>query len=757
MSIGRKRQEGVYIAGLLGRPQAVPVCSDRLERAALAKLGRDAAAYFAGSAGLERTAAANRAAFYRCRIVQRVMRDVSTRDLTVELFGRTLPLPFLLGPIGVLEMAHRHADLPAARAASAAGIPFVTSRQASRPMEQIAQEIGDGPGWFQLYWSSRNELTASFVERAERAGYEAIVVTLDTTLLGWRVRDLERGYLPFLRGRGIANYTSDPVFSELPVDGGAMPSPPRPGLGALRSALELLRSFPGGPARVLSSGEALAAVRRFLAIYSRPDLTWDDLPFLRARTRLPILLKGIIHPDDADRAVRAGMDGVIVSNHGGRQVDGAMAALDALPGVVDAVAGRVPVLFDSGVRTGADIFKALCLGARAVLIGPPYIYGLALAGERGVADVIANLAAELDLTLGLAGRRSLRELDRSDIFEARLLGKRFYCVRGEDAARMFYEPDRLTRNGALPPSTLSLLQDKGSVATLDAEAHRHSKAMFMPLMTPARLDAMAGVPFDDQRARILTRQVGAMIDNASTVGPANWAARVQRQGAENYLRRVIEGVRAGRITSPEDSAAHVIAFHRDEAGALLPPEVGAVEMLNILRPTVAVARFMTFAVLGLHQHPGHRERVVADDAFLEAFVQEVRRISPFFPIIAGVARGPFAWRGMQFQAGDRFVLDLYGTDHDGRLRDDPEAFRPERFLGWPGNPFSMIPQGGGDHHLNHRCAGEWLTISVMKSMLRALARDIDYAVPAQDLSVSLSTLPALPRSGSIIQVRGVGA
>ncbi len=387
--IGRRRQEGIYIAGFAGRQQPVPASPERLEAAALHRLSRNAAAYFAGGAGGEHTAAANRAAFDRCRIVQRVMRDVSTRDLTVKLFGRTLPLPILLGPIGVLEMAHRDADLPAARAAAAAGIPFVTSSQASRPMEQIAAAIGDGPRWFQLYWSSRNELTASFVERAERAGYEAIVVTLDTTLLGWRVRDLDRGYLPFLRGRGIANYTSDPVFPQLPVD--------------------------GGPARALSSGEALAAVRRFLAIYSRPDLTWDDLPFLRERTRLPILLKGIIHPDDASRAVQAGMDGVIVSNHGGRQVDGAVAALDALPGVVDAVAGRIPVLFDSGVRTGADIFKALSLGARAVLIGRPYIWGLALAGEQGVAAVIANLAAELDLTLGLAGRRSLRELDRTAV------------------------------------------------------------------------------------------------------------------------------------------------------------------------------------------------------------------------------------------------------------------------------------------------------------------------------------------------------
>ena len=414
MSIGRKRQERIYLAGLAGRRQAVPVSPDRLERAALNKLSRDAAAYFAGGAGLEHTTAANRAAFGRCSIVQRVMRDVSLRNLSVELFGRTLPLPILLGPIGVLEMAHREADLAPARAASAAGIPFVASSQSSHPIERIAEATGAGPRWFQLYWSARNELTASFVRRAEQAGYEAIVVTLDTTLLGWRTRDLDGGYLPFLRGRGIANYTSDPVFPTLPVGGEAL-TPPWPGLGALRSMFELLRVRSRGPASGLTPGESLAAIRRFLALYSRPDLTWDDLPFLREQTRLPILVKGIIHPDDACRAVQGGVDGVIVSNHGGRQVDGAVAALDALPGVVDAVAGRVPVLFDSGIRTGADIFKALCLGANAVLVGRPYVWGLALAGERGVREVIENLAAELDLTLGLAGHRSVSELDRKAV------------------------------------------------------------------------------------------------------------------------------------------------------------------------------------------------------------------------------------------------------------------------------------------------------------------------------------------------------
>ncbi len=409
MNFGRKRQEAIYVAGFAGRRPVIPTAPRALEQAALRMLNKDAAAYFAGGAGLERTIAANEAAFDRHGIVQRMMRDVSARDLSVTLFGRTLPLPLLLAPIGVLEMAHRDADIAAARAAASAGIPFITSSQASRTMEQIAAASGTGPRWFQLYWSSRDELTASFIERAERSGYEAIVVTLDTTMLGWRNRDLDRGYLPFLRGRGIANYVSDPVFQSLSVDHAAMPRP-KPGLGLVRSLLELLSAHPGALAPGSGPGAALASVRRFLAIYSRPDLTWEDLPFLRTRTRLPILLKGIVHPDDAKQAITAGMDGIIVSNHGGRQVDGAVAALDALPGVIDAVAGQIPVLFDSGIRTGSDILKALCLGAAAVLIGRPYIWGLALAGEVGVANVISNLAAELDLTMGLSGRRTIKEL-----------------------------------------------------------------------------------------------------------------------------------------------------------------------------------------------------------------------------------------------------------------------------------------------------------------------------------------------------------
>jgi len=319
----------------------------------------------------------------------------------------------------VLDMAHRDADLAVARAAAAEGVPMVFSSQASVPMEECAAAMGDAPRWFQLYWSTSAALVRSFLDRAEACGCDAVVLTLDTTLLGWRPRDLDLAYLPFLRGRGLAQYTSDPVFlRELaearPESGGSGSVPPvRP--ATVRAAWEMARRHPGPTWRNLRTGRARAAVRRFVATYSRPSLTWDDLEWLREQTRLPILLKGILHADDAREAVRRGVDGLVVSNHGGRQVDGAVAALDALPAVVDAVGGRCPVLFDSGVRTGADVFKAIALGAAAVCVGRPYVYGLAIAGAAGVRDVIRNLLADFDLTLGLAGRPAVADLGRDAV------------------------------------------------------------------------------------------------------------------------------------------------------------------------------------------------------------------------------------------------------------------------------------------------------------------------------------------------------
>jgi lactate 2-monooxygenase len=374
-------------------------------------------AYVAGGAGTEETIRENRAAFERWRIVPRMLRDVSVRDTAVEVLGTPLASPFFLCPIGVLEMAHRDADVAVARAAAAEGIPFVFSNQASRPMEETAGAMGDSPRWFQLYWSTSNDLVASLVGRAERCGCSAIVLTLDTTMLGWRIRDLDLAYLPFLRGKGIAQYTSDPVFVDA-LEETLKQAPPPTGritLAAIGTLWDLVGSYPGSRLANLRSGLARAAVRRFVETYSRPSLSWDDLAFLRERTSLPILLKGILHPADAGSAIAHGMDGIVVSNHGGRQVDGSIATMDALPGIVDAVRGRVPVLLDSGVRSGADVFRALALGASAVGLGRPYVWGLAAGGEDGVREVIRNLRGDFDLTLGLAGCPSIADITRDAV------------------------------------------------------------------------------------------------------------------------------------------------------------------------------------------------------------------------------------------------------------------------------------------------------------------------------------------------------
>jgi len=402
VSVGRERQAEVFLAGVRGRRPRVPLDPVALEARARDVLSPQAFAYLAGGAGSESTMRANREAFERRRIVPRVLRDVSARDTSVELFGRRLPAPVVLAPIGVLELARRDGDLLAARAAAAEGLPFVFSNQASVAMERCAAAMGDGARWFQLYRGVSDELAASFVRRAEACGCEAIVLTLDTTQLGWRVRDLDLGYLPFLYGKGLAQYTSDPVFLRLLADV-ELPPAGRPTPAALRALLQLTRAH-GRPTR------ARAVVKLFLDTFSKPSLVRRDVEFVRGLTTLPLVLKGVLHPDDARLALEHGVDAVVVSNHGGRQVDGAIATLDALPAVVDAVGGRIPVLLDSGIRGGADVFKALALGARAVLLGRPYAFALAVAGEVGMRETIRNLVADFDLTLGLAGCRSVAEL-----------------------------------------------------------------------------------------------------------------------------------------------------------------------------------------------------------------------------------------------------------------------------------------------------------------------------------------------------------
>jgi isopentenyl diphosphate isomerase/L-lactate dehydrogenase-like FMN-dependent dehydrogenase len=376
----------IYLNGLQGQTPAQPLAPEDLEQQARAVLPSRAYVYVAGGAGAEDTVRANRDAFRRWRIVPRMLRDVSRRDLGVELLGQRLPAPVLIAPVGVQAMLHPEAELAVARAARSLGVPLVLSTVSSTPLEAVAETLGDSPRWFQLYWPKDPALAASLVGRAERAGFTAVVVTLDTYLYGWRERDLQQAWLPFAQGQGIANYLTDPVFRA------ALPAPPEQ--------------------------DPAAAARYFLAVVSNPALTWDDLAWLRRQTRLPILLKGLLHPDDARRAVDHGAAGVIVSNHGGRQVDGAVASLDALPAVAEAVSGRTAVLFDGGIRRGADVFKALALGARAVLVGRPYCWGLAVGGENGVREVLRNLLADVELTMGLAGCATCADVTRDWLEEA---------------------------------------------------------------------------------------------------------------------------------------------------------------------------------------------------------------------------------------------------------------------------------------------------------------------------------------------------
>jgi lactate 2-monooxygenase len=364
-------QYEIYLEGLGGKAPELPTSYAELEERAREQLSAEAFGYVAGGAGEETTVRANRAAFDRWRIVPRMLTDVTTRDLATSVLGTDMPAPVMLGPVGVMSIVHPDAELAVARAARELGVPMVLSTAASNTIEDVAAELGDSPRWFQLYWPTNDDMCASFVKRAEAAGYGAVVVTLDTRLLAWRPRDLSRAYLPFLKGEGIANYLSDPVFRDV--------------LGKDPMA------------------DHEAAIGLWATLFSNPGVTWDDLAFLQDQTDLPILLKGVLHPDDARRAVDAGVDGLIVSNHGGRQVDGSIASLEALPEIVEAVPSDFPVLFDSGIRTGADVFKALALGARAVLLGRPYVWGLGLGGESGVTQVLRGILAEFDLTLALSG------------------------------------------------------------------------------------------------------------------------------------------------------------------------------------------------------------------------------------------------------------------------------------------------------------------------------------------------------------------
>jgi lactate 2-monooxygenase len=369
----------IYFRGLNGIRESLPLTFAELECRAQAATSDELFAYVAGGAGNEHTQEVNVRAFDRWGLMPRMLVGTGKRDLSVNLFGRTLPSPLLLAPIGVIGLCapNGHGDLASARAAAATGVPMIASTLSADPMEDVAKELGDTPGFFQLYPPNDRELAESLVRRAEAAGFSAIVVTLDTLVLGWRVRDLRLGNIPFLHGNCLANYFTDPVF---------------------RSRLE---KPPEENPR--------AAARTWAEIFGSPTLSWSDLPWLRSLTKLPLVLKGICHPDDARRALDGGVDGIYCSNHGGRQANSGVAAIDMLPAVVEAC-GNAPVLFDSGVRSGEHVVKALALGARAVGIGRPYVYGLVLGGASGVVHVLRCLLAEADLLMAIDGYPTIADL-----------------------------------------------------------------------------------------------------------------------------------------------------------------------------------------------------------------------------------------------------------------------------------------------------------------------------------------------------------
>lgn len=377
---GPETQGAIYLRGLGGAKPEAPTSFTGLEAKAKEKMSPEAWAYTAGGAGLEAAMDANRAAFNRFPIVPRMLGGVGQRDLGYEIFGVRAAAPIMSCPIGVLEMMHPDADLAVARAMARLNLPMIISSQASFPMEEIAKANGDGPRFFQLYWGKSDAIAESFVKRAEACGCKAIFITLDTTILGWRPRDLDLGFLPFLKAQGIAQYTSDPAFRAM------LPAPPEE--------------------------NPMAAAVQFTQVFSDPSLDWARITKIRSWTKLPVILKGLMRADDAAKAVSEGYDAILVSNHGGRQVDGGIGAIDALAGIVAAAKGKIPVMFDSGIRCGADIFKAFALGVSAVGIGRPYVYGLAINGENGVHAVLENLIAELDIIMGLNGCRTPKDIGR---------------------------------------------------------------------------------------------------------------------------------------------------------------------------------------------------------------------------------------------------------------------------------------------------------------------------------------------------------
>jgi fatty-acid peroxygenase len=382
------------------------------------------------------------------------------------------------------------------------------------------------------------------------------------------------------------------------------------------------------------------------------------------------------------------------------------------------------------------------------------------------------------------------ERNGADLFRTRMLLRPAVCVSGEEAARMFYQPDRFSRKLAMPPQTLMSLQDVGSVQQMQGDAHRHRKQMFMSLMSPESIKRLGdlfeqkwtdrvgrlersgaqvslhhevedllcravcewtGIRLTEEEAPQRAKEFSAMIDGAGAIGPRNWKGLALRHRTERWAQKLISDIRHSPLSRPERSPLETIALYRDEHGKTLPAKVAAVELINILRPTVAVGRFITFAALALHTYPEYRDRLrTGGDEWREMFTQEVRRYYPFFPLVAGNAKEDIEWQGHHIEKGTWVMLDLHGTNHDARSWKDPHEFRPERFKNWPGNAYSLVPQGAGEFDAGHRCPGEWITIELIKRALHMLVSGMDYEVPPQDLTVRLSRLPAIPESRFII-------
>jgi lactate 2-monooxygenase len=381
-------QNEIYFSGLHGVVPKLPVNFKLLEQQAIAAMPQSVVSYVMGGCGDEFTQRQNVEAFNHWGLVPRMMVDCSTRDLSINLFGLKLTTPIFLSPIGVLGICtpDQHGDLATGRASAKIGVPMIASTLSNDPLEAVAESLGETPGFFQLYTSRDMAVAESMVHRAEAAGFKGIVVTLDTWLTGWRPRDLNDANFPMLRGHVLKNYFSDPCFRA------SLAKPPEEDPGA--------------------------AIQHWAGTFGKV-LTWADLPWLRSLTKLPLILKGICHPDDARRAIDGGADGIYCSNHGGRQANGGIAAIDLLPGVVEA-SGTMPVLFDSGVRSGTDIIKALAMGATAVGIGRPYACGLALDGTDGVVHVLRCLLAEADLLMAVDGFPTIADLRRSGITRIQL-------------------------------------------------------------------------------------------------------------------------------------------------------------------------------------------------------------------------------------------------------------------------------------------------------------------------------------------------